>query len=52
MIGREADLALLRTILLADETRLLTLVGPGGVGKTRLALSDFQRAGDGRGDVA
>jgi predicted ATPase len=35
-IGREHDLALLHRLL--DTTRLLTLVGPPGTGKTRLAL--------------
>ncbi|MDQ2944104.1 MAG: LuxR family transcriptional regulator [Candidatus Dormibacteraeota bacterium] len=35
-IGREADLAEIR--LLLGQTRLLTLVGAGGSGKTRLAL--------------
>ena len=35
-IGRDQELARLR--LLQNEARLLTLVGPGGVGKTRLAL--------------
>jgi non-specific serine/threonine protein kinase len=35
-IGRGSELARLRE--LQAETRLLTLVGPGGVGKTRLAL--------------
>jgi len=36
-VGRETEL---RTIarLLKSETRLLTLLGPGGIGKTRLAL--------------
>jgi len=38
IVGRERDLALARQHLLAAETRLLTLVGPPGVGKTRLAI--------------
>ncbi|HEV2238114.1 MAG TPA: helix-turn-helix domain-containing protein [Ktedonobacterales bacterium] len=36
-IGRERELAELKPLLLAN--RLLTLTGPGGTGKTRLALS-------------
>jgi predicted ATPase/DNA-binding SARP family transcriptional activator len=35
-VGRDADLADLATAL--DTVRLVTLVGPGGVGKTRLAV--------------
>jgi non-specific serine/threonine protein kinase len=35
-IGRETELAQLRQLLL--HTRLLTLTGPGGVGKTRLSI--------------
>jgi len=36
--GRAADLAWLREVLLQSDTRLVTLTGPGGSGKTRLAL--------------
>jgi predicted ATPase len=37
-LGREKELALLAERLVDPHCRLLTLVGPGGVGKTRLAL--------------
>ena len=37
-IGREGELAEIGALLVRPEVRLLTLVGAGGVGKTRLAL--------------
>jgi hypothetical protein len=38
LIGRAAELATLRAWLLQEGANLLTLTGPGGAGKTRLAL--------------
>jgi predicted ATPase/DNA-binding SARP family transcriptional activator len=37
-VGRERELADARDVLLHQDVRLLTLTGPGGIGKTRLAL--------------
>lgn len=43
-IGREMELAELSSALSLSDRRLLTLVGPGGAGKTRLALETAQQA--------
>jgi predicted ATPase/DNA-binding CsgD family transcriptional regulator len=39
LIGREHELEAIRAHLLGESVRLVTLTGPGGIGKTRLALA-------------
>ncbi len=39
IIGRTQEIATASTQLLCDDVRLLTLLGPGGIGKTRLGLA-------------
>jgi predicted ATPase len=50
-LGREAELDQLRALVAADDVRLITLTGPGGTGKTRLAIegvrADLGRFADG-----
>src|SRR5262249_40909846 len=42
-LGREEEASLLGRLLLSPEGRLVTLMGPGGSGKTRLALEVARR---------
>jgi len=39
LIGRDDELATMCAQVLAEDVRLLTVIGPGGVGKTRLAVA-------------
>jgi predicted ATPase/DNA-binding XRE family transcriptional regulator len=43
LLGREADMEILGHWLADPAARLITLIGPGGVGKTRLALEVTRR---------
>lgn len=38
MIGRDRELTLAEQLLRRDQVRLLTITGPGGIGKTRLSV--------------
>jgi predicted ATPase/DNA-binding SARP family transcriptional activator len=51
-VGREAELDRLHELLTTDGERLVTLLGPGGVGKTRLAIEAGRRAAEGFTDGA
>lgn len=43
IVGREREITELMQMLMDDDIRLITLTGPGGIGKTRLAVEIGQR---------
>jgi predicted ATPase/DNA-binding CsgD family transcriptional regulator len=49
-VGRQQEIADITDLLLRDDVRLLTLIGPGGAGKTRLAVEVVNRLEEGTWD--
>jgi len=49
ILGRDEEMTWVGALLDGDTTRLVTLTGPGGVGKTRLAIEVAHRLGPGSG---
>ena len=50
LLGREREAAAVEDLVVREGARLVTLTGPGGVGKTRLAVEAAQRLGPGFAD--
>ncbi len=46
LVGREREVETIVSAIVTDHQRLITLTGPGGVGKTRLALDAARRVAD------
>jgi predicted ATPase/DNA-binding SARP family transcriptional activator len=51
LLGRDAEIETVASLLASSGNRLVTLTGPGGVGKTRLALQAAARLGQRFGDA-
>jgi predicted ATPase/DNA-binding CsgD family transcriptional regulator len=43
MVGRDGEIATVKALVLRDDVQLVTLRGPGGVGKTRVAIEVLHR---------
>jgi len=52
LVGRHLEVAAVAGMLRRDDVRLVTLTGPGGTGKTRLALAVAEELGPGLRDGA
>lgn len=48
LIGRDREIAAISELLSRDAVRLVTLIGPGGIGKSRLAIEVARRAAEAR----
>jgi predicted ATPase len=52
LLGREQEIAAVEDLVVGEGVRLVTLTGPGGVGKTRLMVETARRLGPGFADGA
>jgi predicted ATPase len=50
LVGRDQEVKAVTDLVLSEGVRLVTLTGPGGIGKTRLAIEAASRLGAGFGD--
>jgi predicted ATPase len=52
LLGREQEIAAVEDLVVGESVRLVTLTGPGGVGKSRLVVEAARRLGPGFADGA